>query len=73
MLSLKVGSCPNDDNTVQILFCPFLCSILGILCSESVATEKNARFCLEFAFFSFAYIPFVGIPILKIDLSHAHK
>ena len=24
---LKVGSCPNDDNFVQILFCPFLCSI----------------------------------------------
>ena len=24
---LKVGSCPNDDNSVQILFCPFLCSI----------------------------------------------
>ena len=20
---LKVGSCPNDDNSVQILFCPF--------------------------------------------------
>ena len=26
-LSLKVGSCPNDDNFVQICFCPFLCSI----------------------------------------------
>ena len=25
--SLKVGSCPNDDSFVQILFCPFLCSI----------------------------------------------
>ena len=24
---LKVGSCPDDDNSVQILFCPFLCSI----------------------------------------------
>ena len=24
---LKVGSCPNDDNFVQIYFCPFLCSI----------------------------------------------
>ena len=26
-LSLKVGSCANDDNFVQICFCPFLCSI----------------------------------------------
>ena len=26
-LRLKVGSCPNDDNFVQIYFCPFLCSI----------------------------------------------
>ena len=25
--NLKVGSCPNNDNFVQILFCPFLCSI----------------------------------------------
>ena len=24
--ALKVGSRPNDDNSVQILFCPFLCS-----------------------------------------------
>ena len=25
--TLKVGSCPNEDNSVQILFCPSLCSI----------------------------------------------
>ena len=25
--NLKVGSCPSDDNFVQICFCPFLCSI----------------------------------------------
>ena len=29
--NLKVGSCPNDDNSVQILFGPFLCSISIIL------------------------------------------
>ena len=23
---LKVGSCPNDDNSVQFFICPFLCS-----------------------------------------------
>ena len=28
-LLLKVGSCPNDDSFVQILFWPFLCSFLG--------------------------------------------
>ena len=29
---LKVGSCPTYDNSVQILFCPFLCSINFIFC-----------------------------------------
>ena len=38
--ALKVGSCPYDDNPVQIFICPFPCSI-----SESVAAEKAARFC----------------------------
>ena len=44
-----------------------------ILCSEYVAAEKTARFCLEFTFFLFVYFLCVGIPILKIVLSHAHK
>ena len=42
---LKVGSCSNNDNSVQIFFCPFLCSILIILFFESVAAEKTAKFC----------------------------
>ena len=41
---LKVGSCPKDDHSVQILFCSFLCSIGIILCSESVAAEKMQDF-----------------------------
>ena len=74
LYSLKVGSYSNDGNSVQILFCPFLCIFLIILCSESVAAEKNARFCLVFAFFfSFVYFLRVGILILKIILSHALK
>ena len=24
--ALKVGSCPNDENSVQFFICPFLCS-----------------------------------------------
>ena len=43
--NLKVGSCPNDDNSVQIFFCPFLCSIQIILYFEFVAAKKTARFC----------------------------
>ena len=42
-----------------------------ILCSESVVAEKTARFCLEFTFF--VYFLYVGIPIPKVVLSHAHK
>ena len=39
----------------------------------AVAAEKTARLCSDFAFFSFVYFLCVGIPILKIILSHAHK
>ena len=44
LVSLKVGSCPNDDNFVHFFIYPFLCSILIILLSESVAAKKTARF-----------------------------
>ena len=44
-----------------------------ILCSGSVVAKKTAKLGLEFAFFSFLYFLCVGIPILKIVLSHAHK
>ena len=47
-------------------------------CSESVAAEKTTKFCLEFTFvcffvFLFVYFLCVGIPILNIVLSDAHK
>ena len=42
---LKVGSCPNNGNSVQTFFCPFLCSIQIVLFFESVAAMKTARFC----------------------------
>ena len=44
-----------------------------VLCSESLAAKKIARFCLDFTFSSFVYFLCVGISILKIVLSHAHK
>ena len=45
-----------------------------MLCSESVAAEKTARFRLEFMFFiCYLRVLYVGIPILKIVLSLAHK
>ena len=44
-LSLKVGSCPISDKSVQLSFCPFLCSIATYLFSESIPAEKTARFC----------------------------
>ena len=40
---LKVGSCSNNDNSVQIFFCPFLSTISIILFFESVAAEKTAN------------------------------
>ena len=43
-----------------------------MLSSESFAAEKATRFCLKFMFFSFVYFLCVGIPILKIVVSHAH-
>ena len=53
-----------------VLFCV---EFEEILCSESVAAEKTARFCLEFTFFSFVYFLCIEIPIVKIVLSHAQK
>ena len=41
---LKVVSCPNNENDVQIFFCPFLCRIQIILFFESVAAKETARF-----------------------------
>ena len=35
-------SCPNDENFVQFLFCPSLCSVLV---SESVPAKKTTGFC----------------------------
>ena len=48
---LKVGSCPNDDNSVQFFYCPFPCSIQIILISESVAAEKTQDFAENLRFY----------------------
>ena len=53
MPCLKAGSCPNDDNFVQIYFCPFLFSTKIILFSESVPAKKKQpkillRICVLF-------------------------
>ena len=48
LMTLKVGSCPDDDNSVQcylFFFCLFLCSNLMISFSEPIAAEKTAIFC----------------------------
>ena len=65
---------------IDTKFCFVLFCVVSeeILCSESVAAEKTARFCLKFTFFFFFFFFFVyflcvGIPILNIILSHAHK
>ena len=59
-----------DNKFCFVLFCVVF---EEIVCSESFAAEKTARFRLEFMFFSFVYLLCFGIPILKIVLSHAHK
>ena len=56
--TLKVGSCPDDENAIQILFWFFLYNIWILLCSQPVAAEKTARFYIEFAFLHF-FISFV--------------
>ena len=70
--NLKVGSCPNDDNSVQIFVYPCLCSISKILFSESVVPSK-LTILLRICVVLFIYFLCVGIPFLKIVLSHAHK
>ena len=73
-MCLKVGPCPDNEILSKFCFVLFLYSTGIILCSESVAAQKTARFCLDFAFFfSFACFLCVEIPIPKIVLSHGHK
>ena len=59
---------------IDTKFCFILLCVVfeEMLCSESVAAEKTARFRLEFMFL-ICYLLCVGIPILKIVLSLAHK
>ena len=58
---------------IKFCFVPFCVVFEEILCSESVAAEKTAKFCLEFTFYIFISFDCDGIPIVKIVLSHAHK
>ena len=71
--SLKVGSCLNDGNSVEILFCPFLCSIRIILCSEALAAQKKRKILLKMCGFFVCLFPLCGNSDLKIVLSPAHK
>ena len=59
-----------DTKFCFVLFCVVF---EEILCSKSVAAVKTARFCLEVTFFHLFISFFVGTPILKLVLSHAHK
>ena len=53
---LKVGSCPNNDNSVQFFFVPFsVHSISVILFCGSVAAKKTERFWLRICNFSYVY------------------
>ena len=51
-------SCPNNDAYVEILFCPFLYSILLILCSESVAAEKKRNILLRIRVYFVSFFVF---------------
>ena len=59
-----------DTEFCFVLFCVVF---EEILCSESVAAEKTARILLRIHIFSFVYFLCVGIPILKIVLSHTYE
>ena len=68
---LKVGSCPNNDKSVQYFFVLFCVAFK--LFSESLSCRENHKILLRIRPYSFVYFLCVGIPILKIVLSHAHK
>ena len=51
MNALNVGSFPNNKNDTKFCFVLFCVVFEEILCSESVAAGKTARFCLEFVCF----------------------
>ena len=55
--SLKAGSCPSDDNFVQICFCPFLSTLKCL----SIGTHK----AINFPFVSNEKLMFLGVPVFK--------
>ena len=63
---LKVGSCPNNDNFFLVLFCVEF-KYFYLSCRE------NGKILLRICLFSFVCFLYVGIPNLKIVLSHVHK
>ena len=71
-MHLKVGSCPNDDNSVHLFCSIFYVVFKYILFAESVVAKKTPQDFAENLHFLFVYFLCVGIPILNKVLSHAH-
>ena len=61
---LKVGSYPNDDNSVQIIFVLF-CVVFQQWYFLTLLLPRKQQDFAENSRFSFAYILCIGIPILK--------
>ena len=72
-LTLKVGSCPNDDNFVPIFICLFCVVFKNKFLSRICTCQENRKILIRIRVFSFVNFLCIGIPILKIVLSHTHK
>ena len=71
ILGLKVGSCPNDDNFVNIFFFILFCVVFKYFYFVNLFLPR--KILLRSCVCSFVYFLCVGIPILKKVLSETHK
>ena len=73
LFALKVGSCPNNDNLSNIFSVLFCVAFKKFYFLNLFLPKKPQDFAENSPFFVFFYFLCVGISILKIVMSRAHK
>ena len=73
LLHLKVGSCPNHDNFVQIFFFIMFCVVFKYFYFLNLFLPRKQRDLDENSRFFICLFPLCWNSDLKIVLSHTHE